>query len=228
MKRKLLWRLIAAFFALLIVCTVIANAVYNAKLPVVTLTSAATMTLEESTTVAGDVYEEGGTLYVRYSLSAEDREKYETPDVGKASVKTVVTDAETGNESLLSESLDLYAYTYHYNEGTGLFDVVAEVAPPVGELVFREGATVDLAIGVYVPYTTVVPSYCLRSDAEGDFIFVLGEQKSLFGVENYVLRMSTEVEARSGMYVALSYFTTDPIVATSSLPIESGDVVVVR
>ena len=74
MKRKLLWRLIAAFFALLIVCTVIANAVYNAKLPVVTLTSAATMTLEESTTVAGDVYEEGGTLYVRYSLSAEDRE----------------------------------------------------------------------------------------------------------------------------------------------------------
>ena len=64
MKRKLLWRLIAAFFALLIVCTVIANAVYIAILPVVTLTSAATMTMEESTTVAGEVYEEDGTLYV--------------------------------------------------------------------------------------------------------------------------------------------------------------------
>lgn len=228
MKKKLLWKLITAFFVLLIVCTVIANAVYNAKLPVVTLSTVTSMTLEQRTTAIGELYYQDDALYVRYSLSEEERETYKTPDIGRVSVKTIVTDAETGNESLISESRNLSAYEYHYNEETGRFDVVALVEPLEGKPVISKGAAVELAVGVYVPYLSVVPSYCVRSDHEGDYVFVLMEQESLFGVENYVLRVSTTVEARNGMYVALSYHPGSQVVATSSLPLVTGDVVVVR
>ena len=228
MKKKFLWKLITAFFVLLIVCTIISNAVYNAKLPVVTLSPVTSMTLEEHTTVAGELYYQDDMLCVRYSLSTEDRETYQTPDIGKASVKTIVTEAQTGDESLTSESRNLSAYEYHYNEETGQFDVVAFVEPPEGEPILDEGAVVELAVGVYIPYMSVVPAYCVRSDQEGEYVFVLMEQKSLFGVENYVLRVSVTVEARSDMYVALSYYPGDQVVATSSLPLITGDVVVVR
>ncbi len=228
MKKKLLWKLITAFFALLIVCTVVANAVYNAKLPVVTLTWTTSMTFEQRTTAAGELYYQDDVLCVRYSLSAEDRETYDLPDTGKARVKTIVTDAETGNESLMSEPRNLSEYEYHYNKETGQFDVVAFVEPPNGEVILDESVAVELAVGVYVPHLNVVPAYCVRQDAKGEYIFVLKQQKSLFGVENYVLRVDTKVEASNGMYAALSYYTRDPVVATSSLPLDTGDIVVVK
>ncbi len=228
MKKKLLWKLIAAFFVLLVVFSFISNAVYNAKLPIVTLTQATTMTLEEYTMAAGELYYQDDELYVRYSLSAEDRQTYQQPDAGTVSMKTIVKDAETGNESLATESRKLSGYQYTYNEETGQFDVSAAVEAPEGKLMRGEGATVELAVGIYRPYLCVVPEYCVRRDGEGEYVFVLMEQKSLFGVENYVLRVDTEIEARGGMYAALSITVAGPVIATSSLPLESGDVVVVK
>lgn len=228
MKKKLLWKLMAAFFILLIVCTIISNAVYNAKLPVVTLSPVTSMTLEQHTTVTGELYYQDTVLCVRYSLSAADRETYETPDIGTVSVKSIVTDAESGNESLITESLELSAYSYHYNEKTGQFDVVASVEVPEGELLLDENAVVELAVGVYVPHLSVVPAYCVHNDSEGEYVFILMEQESLFGIENYVLRVDTEVEARSDIYVALSSPPGKQVVATSTLPLDSGDVVVVQ
>jgi hypothetical protein len=168
------------------------------------------------------------TLCVKYSLSAEDAQCYQSPDIAKATVKTLIKDGETGNASLSTETLNMSVLSCAYSDKTDRFEVVSTVSAPEGSPILGTGVKIDISAGVYESYESVVPAYCVRSDESGEFVFIILQRDSLFGVEDYVLRRDVTVTARNGMYAALSFYPGQQVVGTATLPVSTGDVVVVR
>ncbi len=105
MNKKFLLKIIAAVLLLLIVFTFVSKAVYTAKLPVVTFTSAGEKNLEHELTVAGELFYHGSAL-VRApgSFRVEEIwvEKGEIVRPGQALFSVDITD-----KALEKKSLDL-------------------------------------------------------------------------------------------------------------------------
>lgn len=169
-----------------------------------------------------------GTLYVKYSLSAEDAKTYQSPDSVKATIQTLVEDSKTGRENLTTETLTAGEFQYTYSEETNRFEVISSVSEPNDSPILGAGAEINLTTGMKEFYFYIVPAYCVHTDTGGDYVFVLMQRNSLFGIENYVLRMDATVVARTDAYVALESVTSKQVVATSTQSLVSGDVVVVR
>ena len=178
--------------------------------------------------VCVETHPSDATLYVKYRLSIEDAKDYQSPDLGKAKVQTLLQDHETSSEVLFTETLNVSVCRSAYSEESNALEVVAAVDAPEGKPILSAGAEVTLTLGVYESYLDVLPVNCVRNDSEGDFVFVVMERKSLFGIENYVLRVDVVVTARNAMYAALSVTPGNRVVATSTLPLSTGDTVVVR
>ncbi|MBE6936755.1 MAG: hypothetical protein E7458_09770 [Ruminococcaceae bacterium] len=226
MKKKWIWKAMAGFFLLLVLATCVSTSVYHAKLPVVTVMTGMQSTIEHHKTTSGELYTEGETLFVRYRILPDEADRFLTPDLGKVSVKVVQSDAN-GNETVATETLDAGRYQSVYEDESDMLLVSAELTPPVGRPILDKSAVVTLSDGIYVPYLNVVPAYCIQEDAEGTFVWTLMERENLFGVEQYVLRTSVTVEAENDYYAAFSYMPGTQVVAATTLPLRSGDVVVV-
>lgn len=169
-----------------------------------------------------------GTLSVKYSLSTENAQIYQSPDMVKVKVQTLVEDNETGCEILSTETLNASEAQCTYSEKTNQFEAVSTVSAPQGRPILGAGVEITLSAGFYEPHLNVVPAYCVRSDEGGEYVFILMQRDALFGVENYVLRMDVTVTARNGAYVDLLFSPGKQIVATSTQSLITGDVVVVQ
>jgi biotin carboxyl carrier protein len=167
-------------------------------------------------------------LYVRYSLSADDAGTYQSPDDIKISIQTLFEDVETGRESPSSETLSASIEEYAYSEESNRFELISSVSAPQGRPILSAGAVINLTTGMRSLYMYIIPAYCVRTDSEGEYVFSLMQRDSLFGIENYVLRMDATVLARSDMYVAVESLIGNQVVATSTQTLSSNDVVAVR
>ena len=229
MKKKILIGITVLFFAALIVFTFVSKSVYDANLPRVSIFTLSPGTMEQNVTVTGELYypdTEQDSLCVRYRLPAEAGKTFASPDIGTATVQTVVTDCETGNETLVGETLRLHKFHSLYDEETDDFVITAEAEPTEARVVLRKGAEITLKTGVYQFYQAIAPESCVQRDAEGEFIWVLMERDSLFGVENYVLRMGVTVSTRLDGFAAVDYNTGAQVVMGFTRPLRSGGTVV--
>lgn len=72
-------------------------------------------------------------------------------------------------------------------------------------------------------YPTLVPNSAVYSDSGGSYIYILKSKKGPLGTENYIQKMSVNVEDYDNGKCALSGMVTDEVVVQSDKPLEDGD-----
>lgn len=72
-------------------------------------------------------------------------------------------------------------------------------------------------------YNSLIPITAVRSDLDGEYVFVLRTRAGLFGEEQFVQRLDITVVERSSYYVSVDLFNlADRVVIATSLPLVSG------
>ena len=72
-------------------------------------------------------------------------------------------------------------------------------------------------------YPTLVPNSAVYSDSGGSYIYILKSRKGPLGEENYIQKMSVNVEDYDNEKSALSNMVTGEVVVQSDKPLEDGD-----
>ena len=72
-------------------------------------------------------------------------------------------------------------------------------------------------------HNSLIPITAVRSDLDGEYVFVLRTRAGLFGEEQFVQRLDITVVERSSYYVSVDLFNlADRVVIATSLPLASG------
>ena len=131
----------------------------------------------------------------------------------KASIFYV--DEATGEKSSVST---IATKTFDNESGAFLFTVLLE-----NETVY-EGQDVEVKlIKTSDYYDSLIPVAAVRSDSNGEYVFVLRTKAGLFGEEQFVQRLDISVVERSSYYVTVDLFNlADRVVIATSLPLVSG------
>ena len=72
-------------------------------------------------------------------------------------------------------------------------------------------------------YPTLIPNSAVYSDSGGSYIYILKFKKGPLGTENYIQKMSVNVEDYDNQKCALSEMVMDEVVVQSDKPLEDGD-----
>ncbi len=131
----------------------------------------------------------------------------------KASISYVDETAETK-----SSVSTIATKTFDNESGAFLFTVLLE-----NETVY-EGQDVEVKlIKTSDYYDSLIPIAAVRSDSNGEYVFVLRTKAGLFGEEQFVQRLDITVVDRSSYYVTVDLFNlADRVVIATSLPLVSG------
>lgn len=131
----------------------------------------------------------------------------------KASISYV--DEATGAKSSVST---IATKGFDNESGAFLFTVLLE-----NETVY-EGQDVEVKlIKTSDYYDSLIPIAAVRSDLNGEYVFVLRTKEGLFGEEQFVQRLDITVIERSNYYVTVDLFNlADRVVIATSLPLTSG------
>lgn len=234
MKNKTLIRASLVFFIALLGFTFVSYSVYNASLPVVTTVMTEKGSIVQSTTTSGELFEENAEICVKFSLPFSEDSKVQPINNVTVEYNSLITYLSEFDEVIAEKVEPVTSIasikSRAISEDQTCMEYVAVLDSPEGDVLMKSNTNITVS-SKSEGYSYIVPSSCVRRDADGDYIFRLIERNSLFGKEYCVERVTVTIKAQNGHQSAIDsqdILISAQIVYSTTLPLYNGSTVAVQ
>jgi len=215
---------------MLLAFTFVSRSIYTAKLPEVTTIKTMSGNLPQNVTVKGELFYDKSDVCVKYTVPFTDAVKlFELS--GIKVVYNAIAYEERGSETKKKLVIDTASAT-NISEtiAENGIEYVAKFNTDGKDALVNTSAEVTLS-SYSEPFQYIIPLACIKTDANGSYIFRLMERDSLFGRAYYVEKVDVSVLVKNNSQAAVDSQTllnSSDIIMTTTLPIYDNSHVVVN